>query len=218
MIRCRMHDPGGRTTGWMQANGRRDPGPRRSPAAWHQAGGFVGESDQEEREDAVGESGLSLSCRPVPPLIRAAHELQEGLALELADALAGQAEVLADLAEGHRPDGSRPNRIRMTRRLAVVELLEAVEDPLQVVGLDQQVVGGLAPLVGQDVVQRDPVVLGALGVGRQVVDLDRLGDDADLLLREPQRLADLLGRRRPGPAARSGPLVARFHLASRLTM
>ena len=30
------------------------------------------------------------------------HQLQERLALELADALAGQAEVLAHLAEGHR--------------------------------------------------------------------------------------------------------------------
>ena len=51
------------------------------------------------------------------------------------------------------------------RRLALVELVEAVEDPLEVVGLDQQGVGGLAALVGQDVVEGESVLLGVLASG-----------------------------------------------------
>src|SRR3954471_15387638 len=39
---------------------------------------------------------------PSPQLVDAVHQLLDGLALELADALAGQAQVLAHLAEGHR--------------------------------------------------------------------------------------------------------------------
>ena len=45
-----------------------------------------------------------------------------------------------------------------------VEQIQAIEDPAQVVGLDHQLIGSLAPIVGQDVVEHRAFVLGRIGV------------------------------------------------------
>src|SRR4051812_6043346 len=75
--------------------------------------------------------------RPGPPSrsvgdlaagVEPGHELVQRLALELADPLAGQAEVLADLAQGHRHVRLEAEPHPDHAGLAVVELVDPAED------------------------------------------------------------------------------------------
>ena len=64
------------------------------------------------------------------------HELLEGLAFELTDALAGQAQVLADLAQGHGVVAVEPKPHANHGGLAILERSHVLEDAIEVIGLD----------------------------------------------------------------------------------
>ena len=125
----------------------------------------------------------------IPAGVAVRDELGEGEGLQLADPLAGEAEVLADLAEGHRGIGFEAEPHADDGGFAEVELVDPREDPLQVVGLAQEVVGRADAVVGDDIVDQEAaIVVAPLGALDEVVDPDRLGDNAHL-----DGLADLLG-------------------------
>ena len=82
------------------------------------------------------------------------------------------------------------------------------KNAVEIVGLDQLRLGALAAVVGQYIVECGPVLIGVLGVGREVVDANCLGHDADFLLGEAKRLADLVvsgGTSHPFGQDRRGP-------------
>src|SRR5262245_2919103 len=87
---------------------------------------------------------LRPSVDPVPILARVAGRRHGGdeqlhrFLLELADALAGQAEVLSHLAQSHRHVGLEPEPHANDGGLALAEPVEPVEDPLEIVRLDQE--------------------------------------------------------------------------------
>ncbi len=66
-----------------------------------------------------------------------AHQSQEGLAFQLTDPLAGQAEVFAHLTKGHGGVWFQAEPHPDHGGFAVVELAEPREDSLEVVRLDQ---------------------------------------------------------------------------------
>src|SRR5262245_47534917 len=101
---------------------------------------------------AIAELGSRLD--PARGLRGSSHggdELLHRFFLELADALASQAEVLSHLAQRHRYVRVEPEPHANHGGFALTEPVEAVEDPLQVVQLDQEIVGGLRALVGQPI-------------------------------------------------------------------
>jgi hypothetical protein len=79
-----------------------------------------------------------------------AHELLQRLVFELADALAGEAEVLADFAQGHGLVGVEAEPHANDGGLAVVQVVDVLEDAVEVVGLDELVFGALDAVVGQE--------------------------------------------------------------------
>src|SRR4051812_16716765 len=111
------------------------------------AGGIIRGSAWEGSGRSRRGDGRGSVADPSSLLIHAVHQLLEGLVLELADALAGQAEVLADLAEGHRLERLEAEPHADHRGLAVLERLQAAEDAVEVVGLDHLVLRRLAPVV-----------------------------------------------------------------------
>ena len=74
-------------------------------------------------------------------------------------------------------------------------MVQHVHHVVQAVAFDQRVVRRLLPLVHHHVAER-PAGLGLVGLRRGVVDLDRLLDDRQLLLRQAEDAGDFFRRRR----------------------
>src|SRR5208283_954993 len=147
-------------------------GNKKSPRR-RDAGGLDGES-RDAPDGGSGDRGLSpfssvasLPIHSIEPM----HELLQRLVLELANSLARQAQVLTDFTKGHGRERFEAKPHPDHRGLAVLKLVQAAEDTVEVVGLDHQILGGLAPLVGQHIIQYLALILAALGVRHQVVDL-----------------------------------------------
>src|SRR5271166_3708681 len=163
---------------WPTLVGNQKNSPRR-----RDAGGFDGESrdapggGSSDRGLSPFSSVASLPIHSIEPM----HELLKRLVLELANSLARQAQVLTDFTKGHGRERFEAKPHPDHRGLAVLKLVQAAEDTVEVVGLDHQILGGLAPVVGQHVIEYLALILAALGLRHQVVDLDGLGHDANLL-------------------------------------
>ena len=128
--------------------------------------------------------------------VQAFGQLAEGFGLDLADALAGQAERLADLLERLRLVVVQAEPHPQHGRLALVHRFEHAACTCFRSSLSTISSSGLfEPLVHHHLAQR-PAGFGLIGLRRGVVDADRLLDDRQLLLRQAQHAGDLFGRRR----------------------
>ena len=164
----------------------------------------------------------SISCRSCrrsrgrPGL---STSLDEGQAFELTDAFPGEVEVLADLAEGHRGVGFEAEPHPDDGGLAVVELADPAKIRARSSASPRTSSGGrMRSSVRTSSMMKPPSSSGPSASWGQVVDLDRLGDDPDLLLGEPERLADLVGGGGPAQFRSVRTVETRRHFASRLTM
>src|SRR5262249_27797238 len=91
-------------------------------------------------------------------------QLGQRLPLDLADALAGQAEAAPDLLEGRRPAGGEAEGERRDLGPALAHFAERVDALAQLAGVGQGGVGPFTAAVGKNVVDgRAGLLLNALG-------------------------------------------------------
>ena len=166
-----------------KALARRSARPRSSAAGGARPRGWCGPG-----KDEKGPCGGSRRLDPLA-------QLAERLALDLADALARQAEAVADLLQRHRILAVQAEAQPQHGRLALVHLVQQRQDVVQVVGVRHLGVRRLGAHVGEHFFER-PAVVGLVGLRRRVVNADGLADDRQLLFRQMEVGGDLFLRRR----------------------